>query len=155
MPIDGPEDPMSRHVPVIWQGQEMSIDPDQLKYSLDAAQATVNATRGVHCNPEDPESIPFLLLIMDKLNLFMRSAEEVVQTCRQKIEQLKTKRGALHGKTTPARYDEAISRLEAEMNRHVRVQSRLSESMRQVQGQIAAFREAQKRPRIRAKPADY
>jgi chromosome segregation ATPase len=155
MPIDGPDDPESRRVPVIWHGQECSIDRDSLKYSLETAQAKANGARGAHYNPEEPRSIPFLQGVVDELQWFMSSAEEVIQACRKQIEQLKTRRAALHGKESSARYDEAISRLEMEMDRHVRVRSRLYESIRQVHGMIAECREVQRQPRIRAKATDY
>lgn len=155
MPIEGPEDPEAQRVPALWRGKEINLDRGSLKYSLDAAQAQADGARGAHYMPDDPGAIPFLEGVVEGLQWFVSSADDVIKTCGQEIDRLKSKRAALHGKAAAASYDQAISKLETEMGRHVRIRSRLNESIRRVQRMMTHCRDTQRHPRIRSKPSDW
>lgn len=152
MPIEGPEDP---DVTVIREGKEVRVHRDMVKpYDLDRAQAVAVGARGSKYISGDPNSVRGLQFTLGELQDYDKAASEVVQACEQEISQLKDKRRRLHSPDAAANFDGAISGLETERKRHLRMRSRLHESMRDVRRMLAECRDAQTHPRIRAEDSD-
>ena len=133
MPIDGTPDPQSDLVPVIWRGRTINMDPGDVgSYSLDKAQKEVQSLRNSTHTPGNRGDAEALEFHIDKVESFIRAADEVVRVSDQEIARLQDKRRRLHGNGAAARFDRAIRELETNKDRHVRMRGRLRETLRRL-----------------------
>ena len=146
MPIEGQRHVGPPNVPVINGGTRTTVHPDRVKgYDLESAERLVTQVRQTVATT-GYEYRSMLQDQIDHLCEFARAADEVIAACGTEIDRLKSSRAKLHGDAPAERFDSALSKLEIAKERHLRMKSRIQETVTRARHAWRLWRDKQQRP---------
>ena len=146
MSIEGQRHVGPRHVPVIKGCRRTTVHPDRVKgYDLESAEKLVTQVRQT-ITTTGYEHRPMLQDQIDHLCEFARAADEVIAACESEIDRLRRSRDKLHSNAPAERFDSALSKLEIAKKRHLRMKSRIHETVARARHAWRRWRDRQQEP---------
>lgn len=146
MSIEGQRHIGPRNVPVIKNGERTTVHPSRVRpYDLESAEKLVTQVRQT-IGTIGYEYRSMLQDQIDHLCEFARGADEAIAACDTEVVRLKKSRDQLHSKAPAERFDSALSKLEIAKKRHMRMRSRIHETVTMARHACSQWRDKRQGP---------